>query len=221
MPDPRSRRRIRHRLVTLLALAVCAVLAGAANTAGHELQADLGNRWIELALFGWPGGRAGVRLGRPGPAVRSPGCGDRSQAPAPMVGRTRSPGNAAPAARQVLTGSVRQGYVTPRESTDAVGGSARHGSSGGADACWFPRLPQGPGRDGAARHRSPARAGRERAYARRRQRPPHTPSPSLRPTDARHPQTDGLFFSGFLGVHVPSPALLDVHPTGGIIVSAP
>jgi hypothetical protein len=29
VPDPRSRRGIRHRLVTVLALAVCAVLAGA------------------------------------------------------------------------------------------------------------------------------------------------------------------------------------------------
>ena len=29
VPDPRARRGIRHRLVTVLALAVCAVLAGA------------------------------------------------------------------------------------------------------------------------------------------------------------------------------------------------
>ena len=33
------------------------------------------------------------------------------------------------------------------------------------------------------------------------------------------PPTDKPFFSGFLGVHVRSPDLLDVHLTGGIIVS--
>jgi len=36
VPDPRSRRGVRHRLVTVLALAVCAVLAGARGEPGRR-----------------------------------------------------------------------------------------------------------------------------------------------------------------------------------------
>jgi hypothetical protein len=72
VPDPRSRRGIRHRLVTVLALAVCAVLAGARSYVAiaewaHDL--PLGVR-IRLGLtIG-----AGPRRASP----RSAGCCRRS-----------------------------------------------------------------------------------------------------------------------------------------------
>jgi hypothetical protein len=50
--DPWARRGVRHRLAVILALAVCAVLAGARSfTAIAEWAADLPTRWVRFDIF--------------------------------------------------------------------------------------------------------------------------------------------------------------------------
>jgi hypothetical protein len=73
MEDPRHRRGVRHRLVAILALAVCAVLAGARSfTAIAEWAADTAEE--TLARLGVTGKVPAESTIRPGAAAAGCGC---------------------------------------------------------------------------------------------------------------------------------------------------
>jgi hypothetical protein len=136
--------------------------------------------------------------------------------------------------------------LAPTRIDRCRGGSSRQGSCGGADELHAGFRSCLKAWDAMARHaRSPARAaGNAPTPARQHDRlaPPTTITPNRRETPAhRHALLQRAHsvqvpspghrlvpvsmctrhVIGRRGVQVPSPALLDVHPIGGMIVSAP
>ena len=136
VPDPRARRGIRHRLVTVLAVAVCAVLAGARSYVAiaewaHDL--PLGVR-VRLGItvdgraerVGDPPDPAGRRPGRAGPG----GVGVAGR-PAARTARQPGPGAAQRAGESAGSGGAGRG--PPARSAArviAVDGKTARGARG-------------------------------------------------------------------------------------------
>jgi hypothetical protein len=160
-----------------------------------------------------------------------------------------SPGDAAPAADKRFTGNAAYGRgLSSRPHSNRQMPwriiSSRLVRRCRRAACWLPLLPQSLGRDGTARQIAGVGSGNAPTPARQHDR--LAPPPPSRQTDARHPAHRHALLQrahsvqvpspghrlvpvsmctrhviGRRGVQVPSPALLDVHPIGGMIVSAP